>query len=213
MAPSAAGVSYPPPGGAPIAGPFADLAVGLAGEHEVCAVGREDHRLDCWLGGKPITQSLPPGARTIAASSTGLCTLQIDGRVFCQGWGDKRLSQELPGTFRAFSAGGTTICGIDASAGRDLRCWHDWERWSDWSPAARVELPLRDAPWPWKEVAVGDDDGCALEQSGRIACWSQRGKASGNGGFAGLYRALAGSGPRRCAITSDGRVECNRGWP
>jgi hypothetical protein len=29
----------------------------------------------------------------------------------------------------------------------------------------------------------------------------------------GLYGALAGSGPRRCAITVERRVECNRGWP
>ena len=132
--------------------------------------------------------------------------------IFCQGWRDLQLPRELPGRFRALAASPTAICAIDALAGREVRCWWGWDAWPDWSPAARVQVPLRLAPEPWTELAVGgEQDGCALGRSGRITCWPPG--RDGNGAFGGVYRALAGSGRRRCAVTVAGRVECNRGWP
>ena len=52
-------------------------------------------------------------------------------------------------------------------------------------------------------------DGCALGSSGRIKCW----RSPVRGAWEGVYRSLVGSGTRLCALTVDGRVECDREWP
>jgi hypothetical protein len=193
----------PPAGGGVISGPFKQVAV--AGGN-VCAIRRDTHGVECWDSKESrMTSSVRGGARDVAVSREGVCALLEDGRISCLGLYKGGTWRELPGPFSALAASVVTICGVTAGAPPQLRCWWNREGWPD---IRESDLPLFATTEDASEVALSGSEGCVLERSGRVACWPER-----RNRFDGLYRTIAGAGDGRfCALTSDGRAECDRAW-
>jgi hypothetical protein len=196
-----------PAGGAVIAGPYSQLAVG---SRDICAIRRDSGALECWLPDAPRVVTVARGRiRDARGLDDSLCALLEDGRISCrdsdssQGWG------ELRGRFRAFAASGTSVCGVTA-AGNALECWRrDRAGWL-WSDRARDREPsVVAAPAQPSDVALAGSDGCVLGRSGQIACWRSRARNR----WDGRYGMIASSDDRICAVTVDGRVQCDRPWP
>lgn len=190
-----------PEGGAVIAGPFARVAVG---SRDACAIRRDTGALACWFSGEPGVVTFARGRfRDAGGLDDSLCALLEDGRISCRdadardGWGD------LAGRFRAFAANGASVCGVSA-AGDAIQCWQ--RGWAGWqrSKRAAVAGPARPS-----DLALAGLDGCALGGAGQIACWRSKARDL----WDGAYRMIAGSGGRICAVTVDGRVQCDRPWP
>ena len=197
---------YAPAKGAPIPGPYAEVGVA---EHEVCAVRRHTRALDCWRRDQSrMVTVMRDKVRSLAFQHDRVCAQIEDGRTFCRGFGSGAEWSGIPGAFSVVAASFGVVCGATAPEGRDLRCWED--HWSGWRPAPAPDRPTM--PTPVDEptaIAMSAFDGCALGSSGRIRCW----RSPVRGAWEGVYRSLVGSGTRLCALTTDGRVECDREWP
>jgi hypothetical protein len=75
-------------------------------------------------------------------------------------------------------------------------------------PPYTPELPRPPAMPQPISVAISGNDGCVVDRSGHLTCWPLA-----RNRWLGLYRAVAASGNRFCAVTADGRVRCDHDWP
>jgi hypothetical protein len=197
-----------PAGGADIAGPFAEVAAGKVG---TCAVRRDTGALECWLRRTQFLPGLKPGSaitvapkavRAVTVMDKGVCAVLDDGRARC--WGED-LGQgwsEVEGRFRRFAGSGNDMCGV-TGAGDGVGCWRDHGQDTFRPPRAalvRLAEPI--------DIAMSGRDACVLLRSGRVAC-----SGDARNRWPELYRALAGSGDRLCAVTIEGRVKCDHEWP
>jgi hypothetical protein len=195
-----------PGAGLLMAGPFEQLDVASG---RVCAVHRGDHALECWLSGEmEPTQVARRSIRQVALGLFGLCGLHDDGRIFCRPDPAEGGSRELRGSFQTLAASDSMVCGSSAPPASELRCWRGWESWPRRDPTPLYERPLPGATAA-TAVALAGDHGCALGRDGRLSCWPEDTKPT----FTGVYRQISGGYGRLCAVTVDGRVECDRAWP
>jgi hypothetical protein len=196
-----------PARGAVMTGPYAQVVVE---GHNMCALRRDTRALECWLGEpRRMVTVARDKIRDIAALHGDVCVLLEDGKVACRGFYVDAKWREIQGAFRAFAASSDVVCGLTAPDSRELRCWEN--DWRGWRPAPAPD-PARPMPAPIDEpteLAMSWHDGCVLGRSGRIACWRSPARRS----WDGVYRMIAGSSSRLCAVTVDGRVECDREWP
>jgi hypothetical protein len=185
----------------PIAGPFSQLAVS---KREVCAIRSDTRALQCWNRDPPRLETVLPDRAAGVASPYQPCALVDGGRVSCRYGKTWRV---LNGPFTAIAVNRGDICGVTAPPDPGVRCW-DLFRW----PASAL-VPATTLPQPVTleeptSVALSDDGGCALSRSGRVACWP-----SDRNDWDGVYRAIASGPGRFCAITVEGRVQCDGAWP
>lgn len=191
-------------------GPFSHIAVSA---FAACAIRRDSGALQCRLAKPPPAFATIPLDKPVALAGVddGFCVLHQDGRVHCWGTDLWRGWSELDGLFNAFSASGNAICGV-TTAGDAVRCWRDRPGWpwpkSRSLPSVLSRLGDPSGVAPWSGVALSGGDACVLGRSGHISCVSETAHR-----WTGLYRAIAGGGRGICAVTADGRVECDREWP
>jgi hypothetical protein len=197
---------WAPARGAPIPGPYAEVGVA---EHEACAIRRDTRALDCWRRDQSrMATVMRDRVRSFAFQRDHVCAQIEDGRTFCRSLAADARWSAIPGAFRVFAANFGIICGATGPQGRDLRCWED--HWDGWRPAPEPDRPTM--PTPVDEptsIAMSAGDGCALGSSGQIKCW----RSPVRGAWGGVYRSLTGTTTRLCALTAEGRVECDREWP
>jgi len=197
---------YAPAKGAPIPGPYAQ--VGVAGL-EACAIRRDTRALECWRRDQArMVTVMRDKVRSLAFQHDRVCAMIEDGRTYCRGFAADERWSAIPGAFRVVAASFGVVCGATGPQGRDLRCWQD--HWAGWRPAPAPDRPTMSTPVDEPTaIAMSAGDGCALGSSGRIKCW----RSPVRGAWDGVYKSLVGSGTRLCALTVEGRVECDREWP
>jgi hypothetical protein len=188
-------------------GPYAQVVVA---ERNMCALRRDTHALECWLGEPPRMVTVARDKiRELAVLHDAVCALGEDGKVACRGFYMDAKWRQIQGAFRAFAASFHVVCGMTAPESRELRCWED-----DWRGWRRAPPPDPDGPIAMgfdepTDLAMSGSDGCVLGRSGRIKCWRSPARRA----WSDVYRMLAGGEIRLCALTVEGRVECDREWP
>jgi hypothetical protein len=193
----------PPADGDPFPGPFSQLSVS---KREVCAIRSDTRAQQCWSRDRPRMANVLPERAASVVSAFWQCALLEDGRISC---GIGPAGRVLNGPFTAIASGdGGAICGVTAPPDPGVRCW-DLLGWpaSARGPATTLSQPVT-LEEPISVAVAPRDGGCALSRSGRVACWPPD-----RNHWDGLYRAIAGGPDRLCAITVEGRVQCDGTWP
>ena len=182
--------------GTVIKGPFAQVYLADRG---VCAIRRDTRTLDCW---DPDVGRMVTVLGEKVRSAVGGCALLEAGPVLCRDPNGKKKWYELKGSFRTLDATQYDVCGV-TGPGDAIACaqrWPDRERPSWFPPPPRPPAVAGPAG-----IVLSGSDGCVVDRSGHLTCWPQaRNK------WNGTYRMIAAWGDRFCAVTADGRVECDR---
>jgi Alpha-tubulin suppressor and related RCC1 domain-containing proteins len=199
--------------------------------------------LRCWgsvpNGTRPTTPTAVPGlsstVKSVAAGTSHLCTVMVDGTMRCLGKNDQgqpgndsTVNSNTPVTpigvanvshATAHSAGTCAISGLSG----ELRCWG----YMPGNGTARQPVPTVVPGFEEDTASVAQGGGnshtCAATTSGNVQCWGGNGK---NGRFGtgvleigtqlspvdvvsltNSEQLEAGSG-RTCAVTSDNSISC-----
>jgi len=183
----------------PPAGTFEQLSL-------ACGL-RTNGQIECWGGFEDVLGPPPSGTFSQVAASygpdlidPGACAVAQDGSVAC--WGDVEDEPAPAGTFREVAVGVGRPCGIRTSG--SVECWPPWPDVHDYNTGPVIGS--------FTQVAAGGDPGsrpltCAIEVSGRIACWGddQFGQTSPP---EGVFTQVAASNYHACGLRADGTISC-----
>ncbi len=161
---------------------FGALAVGLqavglsTGDGTaMCAINME-HLLYCWetsLTGPPdqvpIRMPLTLPVAEVVTTYDSICALTVSGAVYCWDTSPDHLSLPAPvGSYMALTTNYNGLCAI-ATTG-DAYCWgfNSGGRFGVGPLDGVIPPTLVLGGFPWQQIAIGDDRGCAGE-SGRAS--------------------------------------------
>ena len=138
---------------------------------------------------------VPVSADRLAVGYDHVCTLDDDGSIACESYGDSPYPAAPPGRFLSVSAAGSTTCAIRED--RTVACWSEWAKEVLETPGGEFSV-----------VAAGGRSACGLRADGKIECWGEIQPGPGSTPPDGQFRALSMNGDHACAIDLDGMIAC-----
>jgi len=188
-------------------------ACGLKDDGTVRCWGRGDTNENCGAsGGWYCGQLQVPDAKftQIDAGAIHTCGVLTSGALAC--WGAAGQGQASPpaGQFVQVAAGAEHSCAVRQD--QTVMCWGAGARAGNCAPeeneGAAFSCGQSAAPRGlFRDLTVGWEHSCAVDQRGRVTCWGydRYGQASPP---AAVINGIAAGGQHTCAITNTGGIRC-----
>jgi alpha-tubulin suppressor-like RCC1 family protein len=175
-----------------------------AGWYTTCAL--YSGRRYCWGYVDPASSdSDRTDARTVAVGAATVCTLHVDGALYCEPlWGDQDQygQSEVPdGSFTDVSTGEYHTCAVDSDGA--VVCWGAGKGEGGTYDFGQSTPPTG----TFVRVSAGDWHTCALTSDGSIACWGD-GSAGQTTPPDGVFTQVSAGHWHTCAVDVSGAIVC-----
>lgn len=167
------------------------------GKRELCLVLADELR--CWLRGGPLLQRHSESGRfmDVAVADSGVCALEVTGRVLCRAHGADRL-EPIPGlpVSQEIAGAGSRVC---ARSSDQVWCFEPQRAKTD-APTCVMEAGAR-------ELLSSGRHFCSVAESGHVTCWNSPDEKLE---LAHVFGRAVLVGDAACDVRNGVRLEC---WP